>query len=61
MITKIEWDNTKGNSLALSRLITRETKQYLKDGGIITRKEGEDKFVYLEAPDGKTLKKVKTK
>ena len=61
MITKKEWDKAYKNKDTLSALIAKETELYLKEGGIITRKEGEDKYVYLEAPDGKTLKEVKTK
>lgn len=61
MITKKEWDKANKSKSALSILIAKETEKYLKDGGIITRKESEDNYIYLEAPDGKTLKQVKTK
>lgn len=61
MITKRDWDNAKDSKQEMAKLIARETELYLKEGGIITCKDGEDKYTYLEAPDGVTLTEVKTK
>ena len=64
MITKEEWERTKGSKYASDTIIRRETEEYLRNGGIIRRREKGGEITKLGSLDGKSLhvvKEVKTK
>lgn len=59
MVTEKEWADANESRSARSELIDRETKQYLLDGGLITRREKDGSITLWGSLDGIKMHPVK--